>query len=253
MGLLVSLVSIFLGLGGGLLLVPLLPFFLDLTIKEAVATSLLTIAFVVSHNTFKFHQAKLIRWPVVLWMGPASAITAIVATQISQRVDGRYILMALLGLLALVALRTLVFSFVSKSYQAKKTMGPADKGLSLLGGALAGTASGFAGVGSGIILSPVMIFLKTVKPEQLAPTANANMTITTIAASLSFIVSGEFVKWNQWGLIRWDIACGVFISAAFFGHFFRPHQNKLPFGIKSLLLSVLLIVLIAKIISQLNA
>lgn len=252
MGLFVSLVSVFIGLGGGILLVPLLPTVFGLSVHEAVATSLLTIVFVVSDNTYKFNKQSLVYWPVVYLMGPVSAVAAIIAAQITQQVDSKMILMALIGLLILVALRTLLSSFLSKNYQAIKVLGSKEKALSLLGGVVAGLTSGFAGVGSGVILSPVMIFLKTVKPAQLSPTANANMMCTTVAGSLSFLASGEFVKWNQWGLIRWDIALGVFIFASFFSHFLRPHQNKLPFSVKSLLLSVLLISLISKLIIQLS-
>lgn len=251
MGLFVSLVSVFIGLGGGILLVPLLPTVFGLTVQEAVATSLLTIVFVVTDNTYKFHKRGVVHWPVVLLMGPTSALTAIFAAQMAQKVDPRVILYALVVLLVLVALKTLLSSFLSKNYEAVGEMGRREKTLSAIGGAVAGMTSGFAGVGAGVILSPVMIYLKTVKPEQLSPTANANMMFTTAAASLSFAASGHFVKWNQWGLIRWDIALGVFISASFFSHFLRPHQNKLPFAAKSLLLSVLLLLLVSKILTQL--
>lgn len=253
MGLFVSLVSVFIGLGGGILLVPLLPTVFGLSVHEAVATSLLTIVFVVSENTYRFHQKGLVRWPVVSMMGPVSAVTAVVAAQLSQSVDPDIILWALVGLLILVAIRTLLSSLLSKNYQAVDDLGAKEKLLSMFGGGLAGLASGFAGVGSGVILSPVMIFLKTVKPEQLSPTANANMMCTTAAASVSFLLSGSLVKWNQWGLVRWDIALGLFISASFFSRFLRPHQNKLPFAMKSLLLSLLLISLISKLLLQLNS
>lgn len=253
MGLFVSLVSVFLGLGGGIILVPLLPSVFGLTVHEAVATSLFTIVFVVSDNTFKFHKRKLVYWNIVLLMGPVSAITAVAAAQLSQAVSPRYILMALLVLLVLVAIRTLATSVLARNYQAKDKLGEKERMFSMAGGALAGLTSGFAGVGSGVILSPLMIMLRTVKPEQLSPTANANMMFTTGAASLSFVFSGELVKWNQWGLIRWDIALGVFVSTTIFSNFIRPYQNKLPFRIKSLILGLLLLFLIVKIFLRLNS
>lgn len=251
MGLFVSFVSVFIGLGGGILLVPLLPEVFGLSTVEAVATSLLTIVFVVTDNTYKFHQQKLVQWPIVKLMGPVSAVTAVVAAQLALRVDPDVILWVLVLLLVLVALRTLLSSLLSRDYQPVDNLSGREKGLLFGGGALAGLTSGFAGVGSGVILSPIMIFTKSVQPAKLSPTANANMMCTTLAASLSFLASGEFVKWNQWGLIRWDIALGVFISASFFSKFLRPHQNKLPFAAKSLLLSVLLIVLIVKLLIKL--
>ncbi len=252
MGLFVSLVSVFIGLGGGILLVPLLPEIFNLSIHEAVATSLLTILFVVSDNTYKFHKQALVRWPVVFLMGPVSALTAVVSAQLSQRVDARYILIALLIILALVSVRMFFASFLKKTYEVRDELHTPQRIFSILGGGVAGLTSGFAGVGAGVILSPVMIFLRSVTPAQLSPTANANMMCTTFAAALSFIFSGEFVKWNQWGLIRWDISLGIFISASVFSHFFRPHQNKLPFKVKSLILALLLLFLIYKISRRLG-
>ena len=69
MGLLVALISVFIGLGGGIVLVPLMPDVFGITTHEAVATSLFTIFMVVFLNAYKFHQSKLINWSVVLWMG----------------------------------------------------------------------------------------------------------------------------------------------------------------------------------------
>jgi uncharacterized protein len=252
LGLFVSLVSIFLGLGGGILLVPLLPTFFSLTVKEAVATSIMTIFLVVSHNTYRFNNEKNIRWRIVWIMGPISAIAAAIAAQFTQILDSKIILKTLVVLLVLVVLRTL-FSFLRlKTYVGKHDINLKEKIILFCGGILAGFTSGFAGVGSGVILNPIMILTKSVASYQLTPTANANMMFTTSAAFLSFMYSGFYVKWNQWGLIRWDIALGLFISAAFFGYFLRPQQNKLPLVFKSLLLVLLLLSLITKLIKQIS-
>lgn len=251
MGLFVSFVSVFLGLGGGILLVPLLPTVFGLSVHEAVATSLLTIVCVVSENTFRFHKDQLVRWPVVLTMGPISAITAVIAAKLTQSVNPRYILMALVVLLVLVALKTLFSSFLKKPYVPVDEMDTKTKVFSVSAGALAGLTSGFAGVGSGVILGPSMIFLRTVKPEELGPSSNGNMMFTTMAASLTFLATGSYVAWNQWGLVRWDLALGVFVSASIFSRFLRPHQSKMPFKLKSLLLAILLMFLIFKLVNKL--
>ena len=252
MGFFVALVSVFLGLGGGILLVPLLPSLFKLTVHEAVATSVTTIFLVVCNNTYRFQKEKLVNWPVVVIMGPISAVTAFIAARITQHVDASMILLALAIILILVALRTLFFSLLKKDYKVSKSLKPWQKWTALLGGGFAGLTSGFAGVGSGAILSPLMVFLRIVKPQELSPTSNANMVCTTFAAAASFLVSGSFVSWQQWGLVRWDLALGVFLVAAVFSHLLRPHQNKLPFKVKTLLLSVLLVFLIVKIFLQLQ-
>lgn len=252
-GLLVSLVSVFIGLGGGVILIPLLPPLFGLTVHEAVATSLLTIFFVACENTFNFHRNKIVNWPVVLYIGPFSAISAIVSAQISQHVDSDVILIAFACLLIVIVMRTLFTSVVAKKYEAMESLGSKQKAWLACGGAFTGLVAGFVGVGAGVIVSPLMIALKAVKPVQLVPTANANIAFTTFAASLSLIWSGSLVRWNQWGVIRWDVALGVFICAAVFNYFLRPLQNKLPFMAKSLILTLILIGIIGKIIVQLKS
>ena len=250
MGLFVSLVSVFLGLGGGVLLVPLLPWFFAISVHESVATSLFAVFLIVLENTYRFHKfygQKLIRWPVVVLMGPVSALVAIVSAWFVQRWNPEDILMVLMIVLVLVAFKTLLSSFLSKKYEIP-CWGLREKLFSMVAGVLAGMTSGFTGVGSGVILSPAMILLRVVSPKQLAPTANANVVCTTLGACLCFLVSGYPVRWNQWGLIRWDVALGVFICASFFGYFLRPYQDRLPFVFKSLLLSLLLVCLSVKIL-----
>ncbi len=251
LGFLTSLVSVFLGPGGGIIMIPLLPLIAGLSVHEAVATSLITIFFVVSENAYRFSQNSLVRWPVVGFMGPLAIPSAIIAASIAPHVDEKLILTVFLTLLVLVAIRTFLGSFIKTDYAVSTQLTPTQKIFLPLGGILAGVTSGFTGVGSGVILAPLMIFLKVVRAEQLVPTANATMMCTTFAASLTYIFNGSWVHWYQWGLIRLDVALGVFTVSSFFSSFFRPHQNKLPLRMKSLLLSFLLFLLIMRIAYQL--
>ena len=251
-GLLVSLSSVFLGLGGGILLVPLLPDLFGITLKQAVATSITTIFFVVIVNTYKFHQARLVEWRIVVLMGPASLVTSFLAARLSTTVDPKWILITLAVILALVAVRGIVMSMSKIKYEVVTDLSTGQKAISVGGGALAGAASGFAGIGSGAILSPLMIILKIIEPAKLSPTANANMLFATGAGTLGFLTAGEFQNWSQWGNIRLDIAAGIFVVATILGGFLRPHQNKLPFIAKAILLNFLLLFLIGKVVYMLT-
>ena len=278
LGVFISAVSVFIGLGGGFILVPLLPSVFGLTIHQAVGTSLFTIFLVMLNNTYRFYKKDqtLISWPVVLLMGPVSSLMAFASAQLSQKVNSNILVNVLLTILILVGFKNLISSFFSKDESSLSfknsfknesvedfhqkfsgdeiTLNPGKKFFSILGGALAGLAGGFVGIGSGVVLSPLMIFLKMVKPKQLSPTANANMLCTTSGACLFLFIDGFPGKgsvspsWPQWGVIRLDIALGLFVSSVFFSHFLRPHQNKLPMKFKSILLSVVLGGLIFKII-----
>jgi uncharacterized protein len=251
LGLMVSVVSVFLGLGGGVILVPLLPGLFGLSVHEAVATSVTTIAFVVAENTYRFHRSSWVNWPVVFYMGPVSALSAFAAAILVAQIPEKILLGALVFILSLIGLRSLYFSLSKKTYNSQP-LNSLRRLYLLLGGFVAGFTSGFIGIGSGVILSPVMIFARVIQPIELTPTANANMLFTTTAAALGFLVSGHWQSWTQWGNIRLDIVLGVFISASLFSRWLRPMQNRLPFRVKSLLLGLLLVALIIKTIMQLG-
>lgn len=245
MGLLIALVSVFLGLGGGIFLVPLLPTLFDLTVHQAVATSVTTIFFVVCLNTYFFHLRSLVNWPVVLIMGPPSAVSAFFAARWAQWVDPRVILVALGLTLIAVALKNLRGV---KEYEVHSSLTHKQKVLGVGGGLLGGLGSGFAGIGSGAILSPAMIVLQMVRPAQLSPTANGNMVFTTFGAMLSYSLAtlgwaGEAPK----DLVQWGGALGIFVFSQCFAFFLRPQQNRLPFSWKSTILNTLLLALAIKI------
>jgi len=108
------------------------------------------------------------------------------------------------------------------------------------------------GVGAGVILVPLMMSLRAVSPLQLTPTSNANMLFTTWAAGLGFISqSHSFEDW-AWGLIRVDLVLGLFASSLVFQQLLAPHQNRLPFRVKSLLLALLLMFLIYRVLGLLK-
>jgi len=250
-GLAVSFVSVFLGLGGGILLVPLLPLLFGLDLHSSVATTVFTISLVVLENTYRFQKKQWVSWPVVIWMAPAAALASFSAARLSAHLDERILLILLLILMGAIGLRTLLFAFFAPGYEPQQ-LTLSKRILLVLGGGVAGLTSGLVGVGSGVIQGPMMIYLKVVKPVQLTPTSNANMVFTTLFASFGFLWGAEMVSWNQFGLIRWDVSLGIFTFASLFSHFLRPWQNHLPFRVKSLLLGLVLLALNVRVCFQLN-
>ncbi len=67
-GVLVGILSTVFGVGGGIVMVPVLTLILPYSHIEAVATSLATIFLVTSLNTFHFQKAGLIVWKIVPWI-----------------------------------------------------------------------------------------------------------------------------------------------------------------------------------------
>jgi len=232
LGLLVSLVSVFLGLGGGTLLVPLLPTFFGISIHQAVATSVLTIFLTVSSNTVFFHRQGLVNWSLVFLMGPPALVTAC------------FILGLLMILLGAIGIKNIL---QRGEYKQVWPLSFRQKFGASLGGVLGGLGSGLAGIGSGSIFSSTMIVLKMVEPRQLSPTANGCMVLTSFGAVLSFLIGGMNGEgsWDQW--IQWPLSVSIFLVSQGFAYFLRPKQNSLPFLLKSTILSLLLLGISIKI------
>lgn len=58
LGLVVGTFSALFGVGGGVLIVPLLPLAVNLSVRETIATSLFAIFLVVANNTLSFQRKK---------------------------------------------------------------------------------------------------------------------------------------------------------------------------------------------------
>jgi len=244
LGLLVSLVSVFLGLGGGTLLVPLLPTFFGISIHQAVATSVLTIFLTVSSNTVFFHRQGLVNWSLVFLMGPPALVTAFIAGYFGQRMDECFILGLLMILLGAIGIKNIL---QRGEYKQVWPLSFRQKFGASLGGVLGGLGSGLAGIGSGSIFSSTVIVLKMVEPRQLSPTANGCMVLTSFGAVLSFLIGGMNGEgsWDQW--IQWPLSVSIFLVSQGFAYFLRPKQNSLPFLLKSTILSILLLGISIKI------
>ena len=75
-GLSVGFVSTIFGIGGGIIMVPLLSLILPYSHLEAIATSLATIIFVAGFNTYNFSKQDVIVWKIVPWIALSSSIFA---------------------------------------------------------------------------------------------------------------------------------------------------------------------------------
>lgn len=249
LGLSVGLVSTFLGLGGGLVIVPILPWISSLNHVQAVATSLFTIFFVVSRNTWMFHRQNRVSWSVAFMVGPTTAVFSFLAGWWAPNFSEAFLKSFLLGIFALVFFRTLNLlpSFLPKGISPRSRF-------TYLGlGTVAGLTSGLGGVGAGLILTPYLLVSKWVKSEEVAPTSNAIMMMTTFSGALSFMLRG----WSQDGIshlfdyVKWQHAVMIFTGALITGLVGRRFQHRLSDQVRKTLLLLLLFALMLRIVWQL--
>ena len=251
LGLFIGVISAYLGLGGGIVIVPLLPEISQMPATHAIATSLLTIFLVVSNNCRGFHKKKLVIWSVALLIGPFTGVGAFLSGQLTQWVPDLYLRTFLAVLVSFVLVRAVRKSFFSSQNESQRQQGHASlsRGRSVGTGLFAGLLSGVSGIGAGLIVSPLLLNLKMVKNQEVSPTANGVMMFTTFFGCLAFVSWDPIVNW-QWGAIHLDkallLAGGAWISS----YFARSRQQKMSAFWRGTLLTLLLAFLTIKMWSE---
>jgi uncharacterized membrane protein YfcA len=239
-GIAVSFISTLFGLGGGILMVPILSLILPFTHIESIATSLATIVLVTAFNTYNFNKKKVIVWSIVPWIAVTSGTFAFLAAYISTSLPERVLILVFLLFLIWVAART----FLIKDFAAGDCVAISNKWIPLGIGALSGTISGLTGIGGGGITTPLTLVARLVSNVQASPTSNAIMIITASCASLSFaqvenLNAGPF----SLGYIHFDIAALLFAGSLIFSRIGVHINQKVPLIWRKTILGLILVII----------
>lgn len=90
-GLMVGILTGFIGVGGGFLIIPALVLMGGLPMKQAVGTSLLIIAFNSATGFWAYLSHVTLNWPLMLGFTAAAALGTLSGAYFSDRVDSRYL------------------------------------------------------------------------------------------------------------------------------------------------------------------
>ncbi|MDE0119755.1 MAG: sulfite exporter TauE/SafE family protein [Bdellovibrionales bacterium] len=235
LGVSIGLSSSFLGVGGGLIMVPLLPLFLPLSAVETVATSLFVVMVTVFVNSLSFVRKGLVDWSYFFYIGFGSVSWAVLLSYISvQGMDVIFRLGLVLALLFILLNPLSYFNF--KPSRVK----------SFFLGSCGGFLTGISGMGSSIF-SPIFFEFKWLEKKQIVPTVNAVMFVTTISV-LTILFLGHP---KHFGLVH--LYASLFILAgAFLSSFVGRCLNLGPYEkYRRVLLKVLVLCLLIKVLFEL--
>ena len=183
----------FFGVGGGIVLVPLLLLFYQATgvsslvsTHLAFGTSLLVIVFAAGSSALQYSRNNQVVWKAVLFLGAGSVVGALAGAFFAGGLEGRVLRQIFAVMLLVVAVQLLTSMKKRKTDQVPEVFPPS----LLLGGLVVGLVSALAGVGGGIISIPLMHSVFRFPFKKALGTSSATIVITACAAGVGYILRG---------------------------------------------------------------
>ncbi len=184
------------GIGGGLLIVPLLVFSYSysgispsIQTHLAMGTSLFIIIFTSSTSAFQHNKQHNIYWPAVLGIGLSSALTAVVTAKLAAGLTGGHL--RIVFALVVIGSGVLMLTESKAESQKRLTLLSRPSTLGLIGTGLAsGVISALAGVGGGVITIPMMYYFLKIPLKLTIGTSSATVIITAFFSVAGYILSG---------------------------------------------------------------
>jgi hypothetical protein len=207
------------GVGGGMIIVPVLVFsftlqgFDPLVLTHlAVGTSLASIVFT-SLNSIRAHHLKGgVLWPVVLWMTFGILFGAALGSLTAAAIQGP-LLQKIIGVFAIAVSVQMAFSLQPKASRGV----PGKPGLTLVG-VVVGWASAIFGIGGGSLTVPFLSWRSVPIQKAVATSAACGLPIAVVGA-LSFAVVGwqdpHLPAWS-FGFVYFPAVLGIAITSMFF-------------------------------------
>ncbi len=190
LGLFSGLMAGLLGVGGGLIIVPVLIIIFEqqnfpvvYLSQMAVATSLTTIIFTSMSSIRSHHQAQIIDWSVVFRLSTGIVVGAILGALFASKITG-VLLQALFGIFAVLVSLQMVFSLKPKAGRAL----PGKLGLGISGSVIAAVSALF-GIGGGSLSVPLLSWFGVEMKKAVAISSACGLPIAFFA-SAGFILAG---------------------------------------------------------------
>lgn len=228
-GVLVGVFGSLLGLGGGILIVPLLTIGLGMPIREAVGVSLVCVIMTSSASAAVYLERRVANLRLGVTLELATAVGALCGAMLAFIVPERALSALFAGLLVYAAIAMVrrrpgdepaieravadVDVGAAVAFPESVRVGPGYRarrlGLGLAGSAIAGVVSALLGVGGGLVKVPLMNVSMRVPLRVATGTSNLMIGVTAAAGAIVYLVRGGIDP-----LVAGPTAIGVFAGAS---------------------------------------
>ncbi|AZQ85267.1 sulfite exporter TauE/SafE family protein [Colwellia sp. Arc7-635] len=231
LGAIVGFFAGLLGIGGGLIIVPVLVYLLplmgisaELAFPMALATSLASIIFTSSSAAFAHHKNGNIPWSIARKLVLSVAIGALLGAVIA----GMLSLKALTIIFASAVLILAAYMFLSIKVQRSVTL-PTRWGLQSIG-LFTGVLASLMGIAGGAILVPILMYC-SLSMRQAIGVATASGIIVAFFGALGYVVIGfgqsDLPPWSI-GYIYLPALLGIVLTSSLFAPLGVKAGAKLP-------------------------
>ncbi|HDQ41565.1 MAG TPA: sulfite exporter TauE/SafE family protein [Desulfonatronum sp.] len=210
----VGFASGLLGVGGCFIMVPVQYWALQsigvdptIAIRIAFGTNLLVVIPTALSGAIAHYKKKAVVWKAGLTFGIAGALGAFGGAFIASHLPGKVLTTAFGVAVILGGLRMLT----AKPPQIVKE--PVDSlAAFIFWGIPLGIVSGIIGIGGGVLMIPIMVYMLNFKMHQAVGTSTALMIFTAIGGSMSYWINGlgvmglppystGYLNWYQWVIL----------------------------------------------------
>ncbi|TDQ68813.1 hypothetical protein C7391_1009 [Methanimicrococcus blatticola] len=186
-----------LGIGGSILLVPLQFYLLtrlgyppDIALKTAIATALFFTLPTSLSSAYNHSKRNTVLWKKGLLMGVFGFVFSFAGGYIASHLNAAY-LSIIFGVVVLGA--SLKFTTTKNANEDPEKMSQ-NPIIYAVCGSLMGLLSGLTGIGGGLVLIPLVIFLAKMPLRQAIGTSSATIIFTAFGGVISYIINGIGVE-----------------------------------------------------------
>ena len=229
-GAVAGIVAGLLGIGGGLIIVPVLSLVFaaqgvdpDILIKVAVGTSLATIVVTAVSSVYAHHRRGAVEWRLVGYMTPGVLVGSLLGALIADVVPGRWLTIAFVIFLFAISVQMAVGKVpVGRTMPRPLRM----TGVSVV----VGTISALMGIGGGSLNVPFLSYCAVPMTRAIATAAAVGFPLA-VASTLGFVFTGldePRVPANSLGYVNLPAFGGVVAASVLFAPLGAWLAHRLP-------------------------
>ncbi|MEZ9701540.1 sulfite exporter TauE/SafE family protein [Vibrio sp. 10N.261.46.E12] len=245
-----------LGIGGGLIIVPVLSSILlylevlpsDQVVVAAIATSLASILFTSTSSALAHHKNGNVPWDLAPWIMLGVALGALVSGFMAALLPEKVVRIVFAVSVVLIAIKM----FLSSKSDAPKERKLPNKGVLTVLTTITGGLSAMIGIGGGALLVPLLTFF-SVDMKKAIGCASACGIVIALFGSIGYITSGSshFALTDGFaGFVYLPALLGIVCTSWFTAPLGAKATNHLPVPTIKKIFSVLLVIIAASMVAR---